>query len=52
MARYRARRKARAQAEREHLEALEDAAAALGEKLPAGQRYRLVIFAVAGRGVP
>ncbi len=33
MVRYRARRKARAQAERERLEALETAAAALGEKL-------------------
>ena len=33
MARYRARRKARAQAERERLQALEDAAAALEEKL-------------------
>ena len=33
MARYRARQKARAKAERERLEALEDAAEALGEKL-------------------
>ena len=33
MARYRARRKARAKAERERLEALDDAAAALGDKL-------------------
>ena len=33
MARYRARRKARANAERERLEALEDAAEALGKKL-------------------
>ena len=33
MARYRARRKARAQAERERIEALEGAAEALGEKL-------------------
>ena len=33
MARYRARRKARARAERERLEALENAAEALGDKL-------------------